>query len=404
MNCSDILHNNIHELYLLNKLTDEQNKEFEKHLESCFSCKKELERQQSLITGIRDVGTIEMKEEIRRQVGILKEKPSPINWTVILKTAAIFFVLVTIPALLYYNQTRSSKPIGENFNEPEIVEKFHTYNPKKEGEIQIGERSIDKSEKKSDHRSVQSPIVSAQVEAERDDLDESSGAYEEDEQLAISARTKESKYGDSKDLPPAEMASGSIQPEERRELLKKEKTQRQLITTSDVESDLDKTIYNSVRVDSLDDFISYKTSRFRDKYDFAEFDKNAGKSVYQTQESQKAAQNKLKEIQREEIGSPDLLFTSGNKLIRVNLMKEGKKQPIDKKNNLPFYFEINTVQKDSVFWEMNWFLGKEFINIDAPDISIITYGNDMMLIRFSNQHQYKVDLKQDSTKAVLENK
>ncbi len=104
MDCNFIEKNEIHEKYLLHKLSDEEKSEYEQHIRDCDRCRKELERQRLIIGGIRKMGHEEMKLEIKRQVEEYRKQTTGANWTLILKTAAVILFLVLTPGMIYYYQ------------------------------------------------------------------------------------------------------------------------------------------------------------------------------------------------------------------------------------------------------------------------------------------------------------
>ena len=113
MDCRYIQQNEIHEKYLLNRLADAEKAEYEKHIEDCTLCRKELERQREIIEGIREIGLQEMKNEIHQQVEHLKAERKSVDWQMILKIAAIVFIIAIIPSAIYYFQTEPGKPLSQ---------------------------------------------------------------------------------------------------------------------------------------------------------------------------------------------------------------------------------------------------------------------------------------------------
>lgn len=102
MNCMYNQSPEIYEDYLLNRLSEEEKKEFELHLSSCSQCQKELEFTRIFIAGIREIGKQEMKAEIRRQVEQKPIAPTGFNWGILLRAAAIILFLLVAPGMIYY--------------------------------------------------------------------------------------------------------------------------------------------------------------------------------------------------------------------------------------------------------------------------------------------------------------
>lgn len=111
MECQIILRNELHEKYILDRLDDLEKAEYEAHLDYCKTCKTELEEQQALITGVREAAKNKMKAEIRRQVEIREINPPGIDWATVSKIAAVLFIFVLAPPMIYYLQK----------NEPQMV-------------------------------------------------------------------------------------------------------------------------------------------------------------------------------------------------------------------------------------------------------------------------------------------
>ncbi len=102
MDCRFILQNDIHEKFLLEKLSENDKRAYLYHLESCASCREEQERQRILIAGIRVASKQEMKAEIRRQVEDRSTTRSKFDRTILYKAAAVLFFFVITPGLIVY--------------------------------------------------------------------------------------------------------------------------------------------------------------------------------------------------------------------------------------------------------------------------------------------------------------
>ncbi len=99
----------IYENYLLQRLTDGEKRNFEQHLPDCDHCREELSREQTIIQGIREIGSREMKREIQQQVSQLKKGPIW-DWGVYLKIAAAILFFVVAPGMIYYYQHFTPRP------------------------------------------------------------------------------------------------------------------------------------------------------------------------------------------------------------------------------------------------------------------------------------------------------
>jgi len=102
MNCAYILQNEIHEKYLLNKLTESEKHEYKKHLQKCHPCSESLEKERLLIAGIQATAKQNMKDEIKAQVEQLRSERVKVDWALMYKAAAVLVVLVLLPGVSWY--------------------------------------------------------------------------------------------------------------------------------------------------------------------------------------------------------------------------------------------------------------------------------------------------------------
>jgi hypothetical protein len=111
MNCKYILDNEIHEKYLLGRLSEKEELEYKTHIKSCKKCISELNRQRLFISGIREIGKGEMKNEILQQVRERRKKRPAQNWGMIIKVAAAVLFIVIAPGMIYYYQNYAPKTV-----------------------------------------------------------------------------------------------------------------------------------------------------------------------------------------------------------------------------------------------------------------------------------------------------
>lgn len=101
MDIKYIRDNDIHEKYILNQLSDEEKQDYEEFLKSNAQARAEMEQERQLISGIRAAGKKTLRKEIMEQV---QELHSPkTDWSLLYKAAAILFILVLVPAIIYYH-------------------------------------------------------------------------------------------------------------------------------------------------------------------------------------------------------------------------------------------------------------------------------------------------------------
>jgi hypothetical protein len=117
MDCQTIHEKEVHEKYLLDRLAESEKLEFEQHLARCESCRKELANQRTLIEGLRSLGRVEMKQEIRRQAAAYGSE-SKVAWAQWMKAAAVLFVVVGTSSI--YLVFRDQEPDSRAFVAREV--------------------------------------------------------------------------------------------------------------------------------------------------------------------------------------------------------------------------------------------------------------------------------------------
>ena len=94
----------IYEKYILNRLSDKEQTDFEAHLGSCKICQERLEKEKWLQANLREIGKREMKSEIRKQVELIRTQKNMTDWGMIMRVAAIILFVVITPGIIYYYQ------------------------------------------------------------------------------------------------------------------------------------------------------------------------------------------------------------------------------------------------------------------------------------------------------------
>jgi hypothetical protein len=100
MNINKNNSNEYAEKYILNRLDADEKTAYESFLEENEQARKELEETRALINGLRTVGADAMRREIERQVQEIKSPKT--DWSLLYKAAAILFIFVLVPAILYF--------------------------------------------------------------------------------------------------------------------------------------------------------------------------------------------------------------------------------------------------------------------------------------------------------------
>ena len=150
MNCNYILENEIHEKYLLQHLSKDEQKAYLTHLQLCEKCSRDLENERLLINGLRNAGHKQMKAEIRRQIAGTRASAGRLDWGIILKAAAVLLVAVLLPALYFTQSDYSAKSISsESAVKTPPLEELRIYEQEKTAPLLEG-----KSETKATKRSM----------------------------------------------------------------------------------------------------------------------------------------------------------------------------------------------------------------------------------------------------------
>lgn len=103
MTCEYIRDNDVIERYLLGLLDDADRVALEKHLRSCPDCFAEYEEERHLAAAVRKHGRARLKATLREDLQRSRESASKTDWTVYYKIAAMLFILVLLPGIVYYN-------------------------------------------------------------------------------------------------------------------------------------------------------------------------------------------------------------------------------------------------------------------------------------------------------------
>ena len=396
MDCHQIQQNELHEQYLLGRLSKTEKSEYEKHLEGCGACREELAKQKTVIAGIQAVGRKEMKLRIRDQVDELREQPGTIGskWQMILKIAAVIFIIALIPSALYYFRTDSGEPMARlikprsmpALEQPSAADK------------DAGKESLSK-------RSEEEPstaLTGGTIDTETTDSDlHLAEALSEHAHPEITAAPK---------LPPAKVASsgsGGGYGAARMDA-NKQKT----IPTPTEYGEAPATQEESIAAipkPSENELLSRLS--YAARYKYAESENVIGESVrletkettarkYDALNSLQDLRNKQKGVKAEMPVTSTAVFKSGQKLITINFVPPRREVIVNGKINLPLSFDIDILKRDSMDWKMNWYLDKSSIPSDPAQMEIAIEGQALYIIVPKN-NIYKIDANDDTTKAFL---
>lgn len=394
MDCKYIRQNDIHEKYVMNRLSEAEKSEYEKHIEGCSSCREELNKEREIVEGIQRVGLQEMKNEIQQQVTDVKTRKQKLDWQMILKVAAVIFLIAIIPSAIYYFQTEQGEPISQLVKpkDSKLENESFAYD---EALVKDKTETREKTAQPSPKSSVllKEPVIREQ--------DVSENAPEED-QLTVSSGAVSEKGGrgygyagtETEDIK-AMTDSDSILEEE------SEVEQPQIKIIDQQEKDflsqiLSKGIeYQYVGTESEEE----KISRFKTQ-------EMTTAQQYDAITSKKLAPET--NLMKKGIGSVDskptnisnAVYKSNEKRISINFLLADRELEINKESKLPRSFEVRIYKRDSLNWTMNWYVNNEFLEYNPYQMKIVVNKLKLYTI-ILDAYIYEIDTSVDSTTAIL---
>lgn len=397
MNCQYIQQNDFHENYLLGRLSKAEESEYEKHIEGCDSCREELAKQRTLIGGIQAVGRQEMKQQIREQVEELREQPrtNGSKWQMILKIAAVLFIIALIPSAIYYFRTDTGEPIARLIkpkSEPAVEQ------PSSIDRIPAEESGAKKGEEEETQPSPAAESIDTEVAGSERYLSDS-----------VSEQNREKITATSK-MSTNEIASGGAGSEYGAAKIEA----KGKIPMTAPEQPREKSIGRAQSMPPIQEELKHELLSkltLGNRYEYAETEKKKGESVrFETKETPTGKYDALttQELVRDYRASnhtgikkvSTAVFKSGQKLITVNFVPSDRELTLNKESNLPQSFDVDIVDRDSVNWEMNWYVNKEFIRYDPSQMEIVIEDRTLYAILAKN-NIYKIPTDADTTKAIL---
>jgi len=383
MDCKFIKQNDIHERYLLDRLSDNEKAEYLSHLKSCKACKNTLDSEKEILNSVRHFGKSEMKSEIAKQVAEIKSREKNISWDMILKVAAIFFFLVITPGLVYYYQSVEPPKISELYNFDESMNKM--------GEMEIVK---DEKEEKNDI------LVDNRESESNDNISDVLGSAG-----GKGAGASVQSVGMAK---PVKKSAERIEiKEELAAADEKELTMEQPASPATVSSlsELDKF--------KKPDFVSVtgpKTNRAkvlsRKKID------TKSHSYFNETKSEKMSMPKEQSVIKSDskdyssVGAIEdsiliLNYKIDNQSIIVNMIPLTENSDFYLQPTLPDSFPVIIKTTEKVDLEMDWYVNSAFKKINSEDISLNISDKNHFFINIPDNNIYKIDINSDTTKAVL---
>jgi hypothetical protein len=391
MDCNYIRQNDIHDKYVLNRLSAAEKAEYEKHLEDCASCKEELQKQTEIIKGIQKVGLQEMKNEIQRQVMDVNAKKKTPDWQMILKVAAVVFIIAIIPGAIYYFQTEPGKPISQLIkpkdSKPEN-ESFSYDEMQVENKSETREKTIEPSPKNS--VSLEEPAKLEKQDALRTDKD----------QLAISSGTASGGAGRGYAATEKQIEA---MPDLERKLEKEEEAKVEQPKSRMVAKEGKDELTQKFAEGIIFNFVGSDIEKEKTNY-------LKSQEMPTTQQYDGVTSKKLtpeNNLMKKGIGSVDskppisnAVYKSGEKRISINFILAGRELKINKESKLPRCFKVQIFKIDSLNWTMNWYVNKEFLEYDPYQIKIVVNNSKLYTI-ILDAYIYEIDTSVDSSKAIL---
>ncbi len=384
MDCNYIQQNEIHEEYLLNRLPESEKYRYEKHIAECSSCKQELEKQKQLIASIRAIGKQEMKNEIKTQVEEVKAQQKSIDWQMILKVAAVVFVIALIPSAIYYFQTDSGESLSQLPKAEQLETEQDTYFTAKE----TGQK--EESDQTTPPKKQTTPALEQAAAPEQPAsgmaMGEAPSEYESDS--AIKGRGIAS--GEMMALDDAEDSISEMVG-----------LQAGSVKADSSQSEIDKEELEQV----LANGVTYQFVQTKEE-DTGRFDTEEINTLqkYDAPAAQKLTPNyRGKEKEGVSKGYPLMstaIFKAEDKRITIYLHAAHQELILDEESNLPQSFDVLILNRDSLDLKMSWQVNKEFLDYDASQMKIVINDQTMYFTILEN-YIYDINLNSDSTTAIL---
>lgn len=407
MDCQYILRNEIHEKYLLGRLSEAEKAAYLTHVRECESCRRELENQRLLIEGIREAGRREMKREIRRQVEKMRRERRQETRRVLLRIAAVLLFLVLAPGLVYYYQyfapkesiglpeTPTTAPVPvEKPSEVTAPEGVPLAAPTPEAQpavVPAPEKQPAATGKSTKPMREKSAAGRAQATTAAEEIPrgktESSGFRDEKKQ-----RTSE-EFAGSKGASVA-----TVSEEMMADIVILGDTIHKSPKINEKEGIAETVIEGSGKIH----FRAPKRSRGKE---FSPIPMPPGKAEgdiyrFSGKTAPPVGTMSFRGRKTQPAGGTVYLFRRNNQRIEIHLQRVSAPIGGIQKSGLPHKFRVIKIAEDSTNLKMNWQVNDVFLRIDPRKIVLQKIDSRELWIRIPEEHIYRVDLTCDSTKAV----
>lgn len=359
----------IYEYYLLDRLSPEAKREFEAHLRDCPLCQKELALHRILISGIRETGKKEMKTEIQRQVKNRQAQPSPTNWEIYLRVAAVVLFLVIAPGMIYYYWQVLPGKQQDLFQTP--AEKSLPRQPDK---ITGLPPSTELSEEKK-------LLIAKSEELKREKDQDVSQAVNETEGIEERAAAVE------KPVPPTAISSSS--PEADQEVSAVDMVKQ---SGEEVEAAGSISTGKGAREDKASQLLPAPATFFAFDSCQIQFEKSTQNMLLPDQSRSEASKEALPEVWQ---------FRQNTQTIQISLQQDRRIAEQPKISELPEKFPVQMIQGIYPNLQMVWQLDTSLVKIDPRQVRILVDSSNNLIVQLPSGVQYLINTRTDSTEAVM---
>ena len=379
MDCNFIEKNEMHEKYLLHKLNPADKKEYEQHLQGCTHCQKELEHQRLIIGGLRQMGREEMKLEIKRQVELHRQKSTGVNWSLILKTAAVILFFVLTPGMIYYYQYYV--PVTKTDQKAYQYQMEESASQPAEP-VAIETEKMPEKTKPAESKGIRD--FSSGKDAESPTL----GRISSEESGITQSKKQSIPIQSELTQVPDKIVKNNLEIQTR----SRKKTEPPSTAQGIKESDELQAQVEEESIPSKDKAVSNKFYRFNKI------------QAPGTQPMGKTSKLLLSETGRSTLAADQkqLQYTSLHQNINVILESSDLTSGKADQPDFPLQFPVIILNRDSTKIDMIWQVNPELYKIDPNQITLQVPDTNTIQVDIQNKYDYRIDLKSPNTQAILQ--
>jgi len=403
MKCQDILQTELHEKYILDQLDGSEKEKYESHLKECKDCQAELKTQRVLISGIRQAGLAEMKNEIKRQVEISELNHPGMTWGRLSKIAAVLFIFVLSPGVIIYLSKSNPELVPTAEQEIENAPEDIPYSVTEAATE--GRRDIMSTEMMQD-ADLKVLKIPKQKDTGGKKIVKKNESPKLDALKLTFDETKKAKITTEMDKQEMQIRVESAQPQmalqEEVSTFKNEKEDAVL------KSNFAATPKESQPKGQIDDLDKAKREAHRFAGDYRE----NRVYVYEALEiglkkkSQSRQRKTFLGMQSTEQMVSDLRFISNGQVILIHLRTsadETAREVLARTADVrpPKSLAVEIITQDSLTLEMNWLVGSEFFKMNPEEIKVEILNEQIMRITIENKYIYETALSKNTNTAIL---